>query len=81
MIVLALSLTDCRPHRAEFFSLTAEYTMKAIASLFTAALALSACTSLTGPDARDAAKRAELARRNLEVASKVPQPSMRLSAN
>ena len=55
--------------------------MKAIASLFTAALALSACTSLTGPDARDAAKRAELARRNLEVASKVPQPSMRLSAN
>ncbi len=54
--------------------------MKSIITLLTTALALTGCANLTGPD-EQALKRAELAKRSLEVGSKVPEPSMRLSAN
>lgn len=54
--------------------------MKAFAALLTSALALSACSSITGPDARDDAERAAQARRNLEAVSNTG-PSMRLATN
>jgi PBP1b-binding outer membrane lipoprotein LpoB len=52
--------------------------MKAIVTLLAAALTVTGCSNLTGPD--DAAARAA-AKRKLEVASKVPEPSMKLAAN
>lgn len=55
--------------------------MKGIVSLFAAALAVTGCSSLTGPSDRDAAARDALAKRQLEVASKVPEVSRKLSAN
>ena len=55
--------------------------MKTLVKLVTAALALSACSSVTGPDERDAAARAARAKVDLESASKVSAPSAKLAAN
>ena len=55
--------------------------MKAIVTLVATALAVTGCSSLTGPTDRDAAARDALAKRQLEVASKVPQVSGKLAAN
>ncbi len=57
--------------------------MKTLVKLVTAAIALSACSAatVTGPDDSEAAARAAQARIDLEAASKVAGPSMRLAAN
>lgn len=55
--------------------------MKSLITLLTAALALSGCSSLTGPEDRDETAQAAKAKRSLEAATTVPGPSMKLSAN
>jgi PBP1b-binding outer membrane lipoprotein LpoB len=55
--------------------------MKAVFAVFAAALTLTGCSSLTGPDDQEAARRAAVARRSLESATKVPEVSKKLSAN
>ncbi|MBK6488493.1 MAG: hypothetical protein IPF98_16940 [Gemmatimonadetes bacterium] len=55
--------------------------MKGIFTLVVAALAVTGCSSLTGPSDADAAARAALAKHKLEVASKVSAPSKKLAAN
>jgi hypothetical protein len=72
-------LNEADPNGAAPSTLPQEFTMKAIVTLLAAALTVTGCSNLTGPD--DAAARAAAARRKLEVASKVPEPSMKLSAN
>ncbi len=55
--------------------------MKAIAALLTATLALTGCSTVTGPDEQNAELQAAAAKRSLEAASKVTAPSMKLAAN
>lgn len=55
--------------------------MKAVLAVVAATLTLTGCSSLTGPDSQEAARRAAIAKRSLESATKVPEVSKKLSAN
>ncbi len=55
--------------------------MKTLIRVVTAALALSACSNVTGPEEHEVAARAARAKADLESASKVSTPSLKLAAN
>jgi PBP1b-binding outer membrane lipoprotein LpoB len=55
--------------------------MKALITLLTAALAVSGCSSLTGPEDQDDAAQAAKAKQRLEAASPEIKPSTRLVGN
>ena len=54
---------------------------KTMVALITAALALTGCGNLTGPDERDAAANAAKAKQALEAGSQAAAISARLSSN
>ena len=55
--------------------------MKALITLLTAALALTGCSSLTGPEDQDEAAQAAKAKQRLEAASPAIKLSTRLAGN